>query len=181
MHDDHLRSFMATEQIVGLFESEEELLSATRAAREAGFTVHDVYTPYAVHGLDEAMGLGRSRLSVVCFVCGLAGLSGGLLFQLWVSAVDWPMNIGGKSYTAVPALIPIAFELTILLAAIGTVVAFFAGARLWPGQTEAVIDPSITDDRFAVALVCKGRTQEELSRFLRERGAADIRLRSAGP
>ena len=45
------------------FAGEEDLLEATRAAREQGLNIIDVYTPYAVHGLDKALGLRPSRLS----------------------------------------------------------------------------------------------------------------------
>ena len=73
------------------------MVEATRAARDAGLPIHDVYTPYAVHGLDEAMGLRPSRLTWVCFLAGLTGGTFAVLFQWWSSTVDWPLGESGMA------------------------------------------------------------------------------------
>jgi len=158
--------------VVGVFECDEKLLTACRAARERGIAIHDTYVPFAVHGLDEAMGLRRTRLTVVCFVLGLLGLAIALGFQLWATVSDWPVNIGGKSHSAIPALIPITFELTILFAAIGTVLVFFGRAKLWPGKEFTPLDAAATDDRFLLVLEDEG---EGAATLLDELGAIDIR------
>ena len=66
---------MHTKLFLGIFSHEEDIIAATRDTRVAGYTIHDVFTPYAVHGLDEAMGLKPSRLSWVCLAFALAGFS----------------------------------------------------------------------------------------------------------
>lgn len=142
---------MSPRFLVGYFEQEEQVVSATRAAREAGLPVHDVYTPYAVHGLDAAMGLRPSRLTWVCFLAGLTGGSLALLFQWWTSAVDWPLNVGGKPFASLPAFIPVTFELTVLVAGLTTVAALLARSALFPGKAREAL-PRVTDDRFALAL-----------------------------
>jgi hypothetical protein len=121
---------MNRKSLTGVFPGADNLLAACRAAREADLSIHDAYTPYAVHGLDEAMGIRPTRLGIVCFILGFLGFSIALGFQLWASAWDWPLNIGGKSFSAVPALVPVTFELTVLFAALGTVLAIFIRARL---------------------------------------------------
>lgn len=164
---------MAHELVLGTFDGEEKLLGAARAAREGGLAIHDTYVPYAVHGLTEAMGLSRSRLGEVAFWLGLTGLLFGLGYQLYASAISWPLNIGGKSVTAIPALIPIAFELMVLFAAVGTVIVFLFKFRLWPGQAARLFDPGVTDDRFVLALEAgEGGDARE---FLAGRGALEIR------
>lgn len=127
-------------------------MAATQAAREAGARIHDAYTPYPVHGMDEAMGLPKTVLPRLCFLFGASGLTLAIAFQCWVGLVDWPMNIGGKSHAAFPALIPIAFELTVLFAALGTVFSFLVIRKLFPGREPECPALGATDDRFLLAL-----------------------------
>jgi hypothetical protein len=162
--------------IIGYFEDEEQALAATRAARAAGFAIADVFTPYAVHGLDEAMGLPPSRLPWVCFVAGLAGGGFALGFQIWVSAVSWPLNVGGKPFASIPAFIPITFELTVLSAALSTALALLVRAKLYPGR-RAVTLPRVTDDRFALVLATAG---ERGRAFLAQAGAAEVVVAEGG-
>lgn len=143
---------MSARRVWGTFESEAALVGATRAVRAAGFTIDDVYTPYPVHGLDGAMGLKPSRLTWICFLCGVAGASLALYFQFWTSSVDWPLNVGGKPYDSLPAFVPIAFEITILLAGLGVVAALFARCGLWPGKRNRQPPAAVTDNQFVLAL-----------------------------
>ena len=144
---------MSARLFVASFENEEGLVEAAAAARKAGFPAHDAFTPYAVHGLDEALGLPRSRLTLVCFGCGLFGLLAAFLFQWWTSSVDWPLNVGGKPPASNPAFILVTFEAMVLLAGVGTVAAFFVRARLYPGSRPAFSIERVTDDRFALAFL----------------------------
>lgn len=165
---------MATRSLTGTFSHESALLAASRAARARGLVVVDAFTPFAVHGLDEAAGLPPSRLPVVCFALGLAGMSAAMAFQVWASAVDWPVNIGGKSFVALPALVPIAFEVTVLAAALGTVAVFLARARLWPGREPAVTAPGVTDDRFALEIAVSVEDVQAARTLLMQSGALHV-------
>lgn len=156
----------STPLFIGYFDTEEKILSATRAATAAGLGVQDVYTPYAVHGLDEAMGLPPSRLTWVCFLAGLIGATAALSFQYYTSVVSWPLNIGGKPFNSLPAFIPVAFELTILFAGLGSVAAFFLRSRLGPGKVAQVLE-GVTNDRFAIALV---GSEESVQRVFQANG-----------
>ena len=80
----------------GGLENEEDLLDAVRESRKRGEVIEDVFTPYAVHGLSEALNLKRSRLPKLCLVLGLTGAVFAVAFQLWASAINWPINVGGK-------------------------------------------------------------------------------------
>lgn len=138
--------------LLGMFEDEALLLAAVKNLLGKGVKLHDVYTPYAIHGLDEAMGLKRSRLPIVCFIAGTVGLLIGVLFQTWVFTSSWPINIGGKPFFALPAFIPVSFEMTVLVAGLVSVAAFFIRSGLYPGAKAMLVDPGITDDTFVIAV-----------------------------
>ena len=90
------RVFLAT------FAHEDDLLAAVVAVRQRGLRVIDAFTPYAVHGLDRAMGLKASRLTWVCFTCGMLGALGMLWFEHWSASVDWALDVGGKPWNSLP-------------------------------------------------------------------------------
>lgn len=138
--------------LLGAFGDDHSALAAAEAARAQGLEVVDVYGPYPIHGIEEAMGWRESRLGILCFLLGAAGLGVALLFQYWTSAVDWPINVGGKPFNSLPAFIPVAFEITVLFAGVGTVIALFLRSRLYPGRRPQIVDSRATDDRFVVCV-----------------------------
>jgi mono/diheme cytochrome c family protein len=146
---------MSRSFVLGVFDDEHYLLDAAREARQAGLTVVDVYAPYPVHGLDQALGWVPSRLSAVCLAGGVVGVLLAVWFQYWTSAVDWPLNVGGRPWNSWPAFIPVIFEMMVLLAGFGVAFAFFGVSRLFPGRRPALPYPGVTHDRF-VLLVANG-------------------------
>lgn len=115
------RVIEGTYGVIAEFTEPQELLDAANAAREAGYTELDAYSPFPIHGLSDAIGFHHSRLSAVVLGGGIiGGLSG--FFMCWYANVIWyPLNIGGKPYNSWPAWIPITFECTILFAAFAAV------------------------------------------------------------
>jgi hypothetical protein len=142
--------------LVSVFGSGNDVVQATTAARKEGFEIVDVFTPYAVHGLDRAMGLPPSRLPWVCFLLGLFGGVTITIFQYWASAVDWPINVGGKPWQSWLAFTPVTFEVVVLCGGVGTVLFFIFWAGLRPGLLSPVSDLRVTDDRFALMLRAGG-------------------------
>lgn len=143
---------MSDRLLLATFDHEDDLLAAVVAMRNKGFRIVDAYTPYAVHGLERAMGLRPSRLTWVCFVCGMFGALGMLWFEHWSASVDWALDVGGKPWNSLPSDVPVAFESAVLLAGFGSVFALLAVSRLFPGKQPAVIDPRVTDDRFVLVI-----------------------------
>lgn len=103
------------------FETPEALLEAARLAREAGYRKMDAYTPFPVHGLAEAIGFEKTRLPLVALIGGVIGGAGGLFMQWYASAVDYPLNIGGRPLASWPSFMVITFELTVLGAGLAAV------------------------------------------------------------
>jgi len=106
------------------YDSPGAILRAAAAVRRAGYTRFDVYTPYPVHGMDQAMGLGRSRVGWIVAAGALAGGLTGLLLQVYVNW-DFPLIHQAKPYQSWPAWVIVTFELTILFSAFAAVIGMF--------------------------------------------------------
>lgn len=167
---------MSRRLVVGTFTDEHELLAFTSAARSRGLKLVDAFTPYPVHGLEDAMGLRPSRLPWVCFTAAITGAALKLLFEFWTTMVDWPLNVGGKPWNSLPAFVPVTFEVMVLCAGLTTVFAFLVLARLWPGKRPARLYAHVTDDRFVLVLEeSDARFKfEELRSFFLDFGAVSV-------
>lgn len=165
--------------VVGAFDDEAVLFPAVKQVRKAGYKIHEVFTPMPIHGLDAAMGLRDTSLHTAGFIYGIAGTATALGFISWVFTYDWPMNIGGKPFFALPAWIPITFELTVLFASVGMVLTFCYLCQLAPFVKKEHFHPRSTDDLFIMAIECTEKTNEaEVSQFLGNIGAKEVFTRS---
>jgi len=140
---------------VAEFDSPESLLAAIRGARERGYSKLEAFTPFPVHGIDEALGARRSRLGIVVLVAGLFGTAAALLLIWYTGVIDYPLVIAGKPLFAFEFSIPITFELAVLLASFGAVIGMFVFNGL-PRLYHPVFEHSrferVTDDKFLLAI-----------------------------
>jgi len=97
------------------------LIKAAKTIRKAGYKHFDTHSPFPVHGMDKAMGLGQSKVGYITFIGGVTGLGLATWLQWWTSAVDYPINISGKPFFAIEPSVPIMFELTVLFSALSAV------------------------------------------------------------
>lgn len=163
--------------VVGTFDDEAVLFPAVKKVRMSGYKIHDVYTPFAVHGLDHALGLRETSLHTAGFIYGITGTSTALGGISYVLTYDWPLNFGGKPHFALPAWIPIIFELTVLFAAVGMVLTFCYLCQLAPFVKKDHFNLRSTDDIFLMALECTDKTNEaEAVSFLQNIGAKDVKV-----
>lgn len=146
--------------VIGFFDDPHLLVEATRKVKEARYKDFDTFTPYPIHGMDDAMGLKRSPLPFVTMAAGITGCTLGFLLQYWTSAVDWPLIIGGKPFNSWPAFVPVMFECTILFAGLSTVGGMFVLNGL-PNMTRKSFDPRLTRDRFALVIEAPSYSDEE--------------------
>jgi hypothetical protein len=161
--------------VVGCFDDEKVLFPAVSKVRKTGYKLHDIYTPFAVHGLDHAMGLRDTSIHTAGFIFGMTGTTTAVSFMTWSFTKDWPVNVGGKPNFALPAWIPITFELTVLMAAVGMVLTFCYLCQLAPGIKKHHFHPRATDDLFVMVIECTEKTnEEEVKRFLEAAGAQEI-------
>ena len=124
LHRSHLYGVM------GEFASPEELIHAAKSVREAGYRRIDAYAPFPIEGLSEALGLKHNLVPTLTLTGGLLGGLGGFLFQYWVAALTYPMNVGGRPLNSWPAFIPVTFELAVLGASLFSVFGMLALNRL---------------------------------------------------
>jgi hypothetical protein len=140
------------------FKSTHDVLHAAEKVRDAGYVHWDTHTPFPVHGMDRAMGLRDSRLGWIVLACALTGLSGAFLMMHWMNGVDYPTIVGDKpagAPGALPSMVPILFELTILLSAFGAVLGMLHLNRL-PRHHHPVFESDrfrlASDDRFFLSI-----------------------------
>ena len=112
--------------VTALFNDPNAIIAAAKKVASSGFTKWDVNSPYPIHGIDKAMKMKPSKLGIVTLIFGLSGAVLALILMWWTMSVDYPMIIGGKPYFALPAFIPVTFEITVIMATVSTVVAMFA-------------------------------------------------------
>jgi hypothetical protein len=108
------------------FSNERDLLAAAQQAHDAGYRRMDAYSPLPISGLAEALGHRHTGVPLLTLLGGLAGCVGGYCLQYWIAAVDYPVNVGGRPLNSWPSFIPVTFELTILLAALSTLIGMLA-------------------------------------------------------
>lgn len=161
--------------VVACFNDEAVLFPAVKKVRNAGYKIQDVYTPFAVHGLDHALGMRETSLHTAGFIYGITGTTTALTCMSWIFTRDWPLNIGGKPNLPLPAFIPITFELTVLFASIGMVMTFCYLCQLAPFVKRHHFHPRATDDYFVMAIECTDKTNvDDLKGFLQSAGAIEV-------
>lgn len=171
---------MATEKkeigVLAEYDSPSAIYHACEQIRDAGFRRFDSYTPFPVHGLDKAMGLGPSYLPWLVLLMGCTGATLAMFFMIWVSAYDYPLNIGGKPTWSIAAFIPVTFEVTILFSGLTAVFGMLALNRL-PTYHHPLFDVArfakVTDDSFFVMIEARDRKYEQgkIIEFLNKTGA----------
>ncbi len=161
---------------VGIFDHEDGVKEAVKSMRGEGVKIQEVYSPYAIHGIDELLGYKMSRLPMASFLFGLTGTILALTMLYSMMGFDWPMIIGGKNFAALPPFIPVTFELTVLLAAFGMVFTFFVASDLKPWARPRMYDTRITQDKFAVVvdLDANSKSKDEIDAMLRNAGASEV-------
>lgn len=153
------------------FTTPQAVLEATRRAREAGYREMDAYSPYPVEGLAAELGMRRSRIPSVVLIGGIVGAGVGYFIQYYAMAVDYPLNVGGRPYHSWPAYITVAFEMTILVAALAAFLSMIILNAL-PHPNHSVFNvPEFvraSQDRFFLCIEAEDPQfdMDETSRFL---------------
>ena len=128
------------------FETTADAVHAAEKVRDAGFRKWDVYTPFPIHGMDNAMGLKNSKVGWFGFLGGVTGYTTGMLMIWWMNAIDYKILIGGKPMFSPHGAFPPSYELTILFTAFGAI-----GGMLFLNRLPRLHHPLLKHKRFALA------------------------------
>ena len=183
--------------VVALFDTPDQIIHAAENTVKAGYKDFDVHTPYPVHGMDHAMSLPGTKLPYVTLMCGLFGFGFALFFQWYVSGDPlsgfgakqlflpywlerYPFVIGGKPLFSLPAFVPVMFEVTVLLSALGTVAAMIAVFCGLPANGHPLHNTdymkAVSCNRFGLCIEAKDSKFDEAAvrEFMLEQGGQSV-------
>ncbi|GGC16147.1 hypothetical protein GCM10011386_04920 [Parapedobacter defluvii] len=162
--------------IIGSFADPDELMDGIDKLQANNVSIYDCFTPMPIHGIEAKLGVKPSRLPIAAFCFGLLGGTLGFSLLYYTMFYDWPMNIGGKPALPLPDFVPVTFECTILITALGMVATFFYRNHLFPGRAPRVMDLRATDDRFILAVDANDNTDHaKIETLLKEAGAVEVK------
>jgi len=166
--------------IIATFDTSPEIYKASKGVHEAGYTKFDVYTRFPVHGIEKVMGEKRSFLGGFSLVGGITGFCTGIAIVAFMN-FNYPLIVGGKVIFGPVFPFPIFYELTILLAAFGTLGGMFILNNL-PRHNHPVFEydnfGKSSDDKFMIVIESTDPKFEEhdTTAFLKKLGGYDITL-----
>ncbi len=161
--------------VVGCFKEEDGIFKAVDKIRTSGYKLHDVYTPYPVHGLDKAMGMRMTSLHTAGFFYGLFGVIAALAGMAFVTVHSWPLNFDGKPHFPLPAFIPITFEVTVLVSSVGMTLTFCWLNQIMPMVKKHVFHPRQSDDLIVMVIEKTAHSDaEEIKKWFSDLGAIEI-------
>ena len=165
--------------VLAEFAEPEPMVEAARKLRESGREGLDAYSPYPLHGIDEALKLPRSKVPLVALIAGLSGAAGGYVLQWWTNAVDFEINVANRPPHAWPTNIPVTFESGVLVCALtlffGSLFYFFGLPRTYHPVFESEEFRSASLDKFWISAEMKdGEDPRDLERTLLELGARRV-------
>lgn len=145
--------------IGALFKEPNKLVKLAKKVSELGFKHWDVHSSYPLHGLPKVMRLKWSPLGYVALILGLTGTSFGLFLTWWTMSVDYPLTIGGKPWFSFPAFVPVLFELTVLLASVGTAIVMLFIIFKFPNNRHPLHDTEfmkkVSSDHYGIVILTK--------------------------
>jgi hypothetical protein len=170
---------IANNNIFGIFNEEEVLITAIKNIKQQGIKIKNVFTPYPVHEVFHELGL-TTRFPYFAFIFGMLGTIGTFAFLYWTSVIDFPIIVGGKP-SLTPAFIVVMFVMTINLGIVLSLGAFFLVQNLGPGKKSVIVHPGITDDKFVIVIEKNiGMSKDEvagITEMLKKNGAIETGMK----
>ena len=181
-HDSHGDEIFVPQRFVlAEFPSPEALLEGTRKMREKGWKGLDTHTPYPVHGIEAALGLGRPQIPKIVLGGALAGATIAYAMMYFMNAVDFPINVANRPPHSAPAFVPITFELAVLLgglsAFLGSLIALFKFPTPYHPLFESEnFQRASVDGYFLSVEVTSGKRPEDVMDDARVVGAVNVEV-----
>lgn len=166
--------------VSAVYNNVDAIITAANKVAKKGYKKYDVHTPYPVHGMDDAMELGQSKIAYITILLGLTGFLLITTFIYWTNTIDYPQVIGGKEYFSWPAYVPLMFEMTILFGAVGTVASMLVFFFKFPNNSHPIHDSNfikdVSSDKFGIVIESDDEkfNYEEVKNFLADLGASRV-------
>lgn len=167
--------------ILAEYDTPAAVYHAAERIRDAGYQNWDVHAPFPIHGIDEAMGIKRTRLPLVMASVAFSGVGAALLMQFWMNYWDYPLVVQGKSLNAWEPFVPVTFEIGVLSAAFAAILSMLMmnGLPRWNHplfKHERFLRCS--DDRFFICIESEDPKfdPEGVRTLLQDTGATHIEL-----
>ena len=172
--------------VVAEFDTPEQLVTAARKTREAGYKRIEAYSPFPIHGLSDATGFSDERVPWIVFLSGMVGGTCGYLLQYYTATIDYPLNVGGKPFNSIPMFFPVTYELTILFSVFG---AFFGMLMLnklpqpYHGSFNTPNFERASQDKFFLAVESDDAQFDEVEtqKFMESLNAVNVSLVKESP
>lgn len=161
--------------VVGSFDHLSVTIDAFKGLKKAGYQGLTVLSPICHHEIDDLIESAPSPVRFFTLVGGLLGCAAGFALTIWTS-LDWPLLTSGKPIVSIPPFVVIAFELTILLGALGTLLGLFLTARLPFAPIKVAFDPQFSEGRFGIMVQCLESQASTVKDALKSFGAGEVRL-----
>ena len=169
---------MATRAIVNAtFDDIHKVVGAVRSLREQGFDAVTLYGPVMEPELEEALGKPPSPVRRYALIGGIVGCLGGFALTIW-SSFYYPLVVGGKPLSSIPAYVVIGFECTILLAGISMLIGMLIHNRMPTTKLDASFDPSFTEDTFGLRVSVGSDRSSSVQEILRSNGSREVKVES---
>lgn len=161
------------EGVLGVFAEVDAAVEAIGRLKAAGLHRIVTFSPMPSHDLEHAVHPPASPVRMFTLVGGLTGAATGFALPTWTS-LDWPLITGGKPIISIPPMVVIAFELTILFAALSTIAGLFINARLPRARTRVIYDPRFSAGHFGVFVSANGNAAKARE-IMQQAGATSVR------
>lgn len=161
---------------IGVFDKEENFISAISLLQEQKIVIYDVFTPYPIHEVFHLL-KRKSKLPTAAYFFGLFGMLGTLAFLYYTSVIDWPIVYGGKPFNSFPSFIVVTLILTIFTVTIASLAAFSFRSKLFPGRDNTVFDYRATDNMFVIVVNTDSKdnsADEAAGKVMMEQGAIEV-------
>ncbi len=156
-------------RLLATFADPDALAAARRRMLESRVVVVETYAPVPIEFDDEAVSPVRRWV----LLGGIAGLLGGLALTIG-TALYWPLITSGKPIVSLPPFLIIAFETTILLAALVGLAGFLANAKLPSFAAGPGYDERFAATDFGLVVACEEDRTDQIDELLVATGATEV-------
>ncbi len=173
--------FVGRRFVLAQFANADAMLEATRKLRDRSVGKLDTHTPYPVHGIEEALGLGRPVIPKIMFAGAIAGIISAVAMMTYMNVIDFPINVGNRPPLSLPAFVPITFELAILLAGTSAFFGLLIGLLKFPEPYHPLFEAesfarAAIDGFFVSVEVPAESDADDVLRQAREVGATEVQI-----